>query len=135
MKKEPWVRFGIFMSPKISEKPAESRKRRPPSVMLFTASTNHRLTLGGPGRGWRSARSALQGRIVTRVHRLGEEPLLVVRPELADLGIRLDRRVDELVALALGAPDVERAHDVAEAIEGERAARRVGQRHGAQRLD
>ena len=51
MKNEPCVRFGIFMSPKISEKPDDSRKRRPPSVMLFTASTNHRLMLGGPGRG------------------------------------------------------------------------------------
>src|SRR2546427_4023762 len=96
MKIEPWVRFGIFMRPKISEKPADSRKRRPPSVMLLMASTNHRLMSGGPGRG----RSALQRRIVTRVHRLREEPLLVVRPELADPGICPDRRVDELVAPA-----------------------------------
>ena len=43
MKNEPCVRFGIFMSPKISEKPAESRKSSPASVMLFTASTSHRL--------------------------------------------------------------------------------------------
>jgi hypothetical protein len=34
MKKEPWVRLGIRMSPKIKEKTAERRKRRPPSVML-----------------------------------------------------------------------------------------------------
>src|SRR5437879_13492364 len=98
MKNEPCVRFGIFMSPKISEKPDDSRKRRPPSVMLFTASTNHRLMLGGPGR---ESRSALQRRIVTRIHRLREEPLLVVRPELADFRIRLCRGGDEIVASAL----------------------------------
>src|SRR5881409_1511031 len=130
MKNEPWVRLGIFMSPKINEKPDDSRKRRPPSVMLFTASTNHRLMLGGPGR---ESRSALQRRIVTRVHGLREEPLLVVRPELAHFRIRLDRGVDELVALALGAADVEGPHDVAEAIEGEGTARRVGQGHRAER--
>src|SRR5437867_7990050 len=48
MKNEPWVRFGIFINPKISENPADSRKRRPPSVMLLTASTSQRLMrLGG----------------------------------------------------------------------------------------
>src|ERR1051326_1974342 len=103
MKNEPWVRFGIFMSPKISENPADSRKRRPPSVTLLTASSSHRLTPGGSS-------SALQRRIVPRVHRLREEPLLVVRPELAHLRIGLDRRVDELVALPLAAPDVVAAH-------------------------
>jgi hypothetical protein len=39
MKNEPCVRFGIFINPKISEKPADRRKRRPPSVTLLTAST------------------------------------------------------------------------------------------------
>jgi hypothetical protein len=46
MKKEPWVRFGILMRPKISEKPADRRKRRPPSVTLLTASTSQRPTAG-----------------------------------------------------------------------------------------
>ena len=49
MKNEPCVRFGMRRSPKISENPADSRKRRPPSVMLLTASTNQRFTLGDPG--------------------------------------------------------------------------------------
>jgi len=43
MKNEPWVRFGIFMSPKISENPEESRKRRPPSVTLLTVRTTQRV--------------------------------------------------------------------------------------------
>src|SRR4029434_5839945 len=100
MKKKPCVRLGMRISPKISEKPADSRKRRPPSVMLLTASTSQ-----GPMAVER--RSALHGRIVTRVHRLGQEPLLVVGPELAHLGVRLDRGVDELVTLALATSDVE----------------------------
>src|SRR6266851_5550998 len=128
MKNEPWVRFGILINPKISEKPADRRNRRPPSVTLLTASSSHRFTLGGP-------RSALQRRIVARVHRLRQEPLLVVGPELADFWIRLDRGVDELAALALGTPNVEGPHDVAEMIERERAARRVGEGDVPQHLD
>src|SRR4030095_12158321 len=98
MKNEPCVRLGMRISPKISEKPADSRKRRPPSVMLLTASTSQRLMTV-------ERRLALQGRIVTRVHRLGQEPLLVVGPELAHLGVRLDRGVDEAGALPLAAAD------------------------------
>src|SRR5499427_6545548 len=128
MKNEPWVRLGIRMSPKIKEKPAERRKRRPPSVMLLTASSSHRFTPGGPG-------SALQRRIVARVDRLREKPLLVVRPELADLRIRLDGRVDEPVPLPFAAPDIEVADDVAEVVEAERPARGIGEGHAPQRLD
>src|SRR2546422_952399 len=128
MKNEPCVRLGIRISPKISEKPADSRNSRPPSVMLLTASTNQRLIA-------RAARSALQRRIVTRVHGLSQEPLLVVRPELAHFGIGLDGRVDQLVALLLHAADVEASDDVAEVIEAERPPRGVGERHAAQRLD
>src|SRR6266496_524025 len=126
MKNEPWARFGIFINPKISEKPADRRNRSPPSVMLLTASSSQRLTLGG-------LPSAFHRRIVARVHRLRQEPLLVVGPELADLGIRLDRGVDEAVALPLAAPDVEGADDVAAPVEGEGAARRVGEGDAAHR--
>src|SRR6476660_8800515 len=104
MKNEPCVRLGIFMRPKISENPAESRKSRPPSVMLLTASTTQRFIRGLAERP--RLRSRFQRRIVAGVHGLREEPLLVVCPELADLGIGLDRRVDELVALLLASPDV-----------------------------
>src|SRR5882724_12827197 len=127
MKKGPWVRFGIFINPKISENPADRRNSRPPSVMLLTASSSQRLTLGG-------LRSAFQRRVIARVHRLRQEPLLVVRPELADLGIGLDGGVHEPVALPLAPPDVEGAHDVAEPVEGEGAARRVGEGDAAHGL-
>src|SRR5438132_7636346 len=146
MKNELWVRFGIFMSPKISEKPADSRKSNPPSVTLLTASTTHRFMAsrferrlcrrnpfpGGGREGAAEAPSRFQGRVVARVDRLRQKPLLVVRPELADLGIGLDRRVDELVALLLAPPDVEGPNHVAEVIERERPAGRVRQRNRAQ---
>src|SRR5215470_1476276 len=128
MKNEPWVRLGIRMSPKIKEKPAERRKRRPPSVMLLTASNSHRLTPGGPG-------SALQRRIIARVDGLREKPLLLVGPELADLWIRLDGRVDKPVTLPLAAPDIEVADHVAKVVEAERPARGIGERHAPQGLD
>src|SRR5258708_2747881 len=36
MKKPPWARFGIRISPKASEKPDESRNRSPPNAMLLS---------------------------------------------------------------------------------------------------
>src|SRR4051812_22487865 len=45
MKNEPCIRFGIRISPKISEKPADNRNSRPPSAMLFTARRTQTLML------------------------------------------------------------------------------------------
>src|SRR6266513_6228296 len=136
MKNEPCVRFGIFINPKIKEKPADSRKRRPPSVRLLTASTSVRLMSTGvsPPRAVRPA-SALQRRVIARIDRLGQKPLLVIGPELAHVPIGLDRRVDQLVALPVAPPDVEIADDVAEAVEVKRPARGIGERHAAQGPD
>ena len=39
MNSEPCVRFGIRISPKMSEKPDDSRNKSPPSATLFTASS------------------------------------------------------------------------------------------------
>src|SRR5262245_7803291 len=149
MKNEPWVRFGIFMSPKISENPADSRKRRPPSVMLLTASTTQRFMRcrfarwlgrrnrcpGGGQEGAAEAPSRFQRRKVARVDGLRQEPLLVIRPELADLRIGLDRGVDELVALLLALADEEAPDHVAEVVEREGPARRVGERDATERPD
>src|SRR5712692_11273116 len=134
MKNEPCVRLGIFIRPKISEKPAERRKRRPPSVMLLTVSTSQRLMSRRPLAPVKGPRSALQRGIVARVHGLREKPLLVIRPELAHLRIGLDRRIDELVALPLAPPDVQAHDDVTEVVERERPARRVREGHRAQRF-
>ena len=43
MNSEPCVRFGMRISPKISEKPADSRNSRPPKVMLLTVSTSQKV--------------------------------------------------------------------------------------------
>src|SRR2546430_11793516 len=113
MKNEPCVRFGIFMSPKISENPADRRKSSPPSVMLLTASTTHRFMLsrferrlcrrnripGGGREGAAGAPSRFQWGIVAGGHRLRQGPLLVLGPGLAHLGVGPDRHVDEPVAL------------------------------------
>src|SRR5438093_8797933 len=111
MKNEPCVRFGIFINPKISENPADSRKRRPPSVILLTASTSHRLmgaydsepasargyrkTSVSPRGGRRSApASALHRRIVARIDGLGEKPLLGIGPEVEPGRVALHRLID-----------------------------------------
>ncbi len=43
MNSEPCVRFGMRISPKISEKPADNRNSNPPNVMLLTANTSHNV--------------------------------------------------------------------------------------------
>src|SRR5215510_276516 len=50
MKKEPCIRLGMRISPKISEKPEESRNRRPPSAILLTAKVSHKLIRHGLGQ-------------------------------------------------------------------------------------
>ena len=40
---EPCVRLGMRISPKISEKPADSRNNRPPNVTLLTVSSSQKL--------------------------------------------------------------------------------------------
>src|SRR5262249_15794043 len=61
-----------------------------------------------------------------------QEPLPRVGPELGHVRIGVDGGIDELAALLLAAADVEGAHHVAEVIEGEGSAGRVGERYRAQ---
>src|SRR5215470_11116557 len=124
MNSEPCVRLGMRISPKISAKPDESRNSRPPKAMLFAASSQRFMPPDA---------SALERREVARVDRLRQEPLLVVGPELADVLVGLDRRVDELAVLALAAADEGVADDVAEMVEVERPAWAFGQADGAHR--
>src|SRR5437588_11094748 len=79
--------------------------------------------------------SALQRRVVARVDRLRQKPFLVIGPELADIGIGLDRRVDQLAVLLLAAADIDVADDITEMVEMEGPARAVGQRDGTKRRD
>src|SRR4029453_4407599 len=100
MKNEPCVRLGIFMRPKISEKPADRRNSKPPSGSLFPPSPNHKFIVfrlewrlcrrspsrGGGRKGAAEAPSRFQRWVVARVHGLRQETLLIVGPELAPLG-------------------------------------------------
>src|SRR4029453_3869758 len=69
----------------------------------------------------------LRRRIVTSVDLIGQEALLVVGPELADIRVGLDHGVDELSAFALALADEDVADHVAIAVEADRATRRVDQ--------
>ena len=56
MKKEPCIRLGMRIRPKMREKPEDSRNSKPPSAMLFTAKVSHRFMfslspLAGRGTG------------------------------------------------------------------------------------
>jgi hypothetical protein len=66
---------------------------------------------------------------------LGEKPLLVERPELADIAVCLDGVLCQLAVLLHQLTDIGVADNVAEMVEVERPTRRVGQRYGTQRGD
>src|SRR4029078_2986969 len=98
MNSEPCVRLGIRISPKIREKPADSRNSSPPKVTLLTASTSQKVIVAvvppsscqiSTARACRAPAARLASgfdrREVARINRLLEERLLVVRPELADV--------------------------------------------------
>src|SRR2546423_8720394 len=125
MNSEPWVRFGMRISPKIRENPADNRNNSPPNVMLLTASNSQKVMLGvfrslrpTAEPFWRPARppSALQWRKVARIDRLREELLLVIGPKLTYVLISFERLIDEFAARFLAAADIEITDDVAEMI-------------------
>src|SRR5215510_6908268 len=210
MKKEPCIRLGMRIRPKIKEKPDDSRNRSPPRARLLIAriaacaaviwvniekqclhSQRHATTpthlcwdkgpLHGHGGtpspqpnsglpefghsmrwpksetsdfGWGEGAGRacgitvhsrngnepespqqngshlfqiLRRRIIARIDRLRQEPLLVVGPELTDIRVGLDDGIDELSALALALADKDVADDIAVAVEANRPARRVDQ--------
>src|SRR5215469_8158505 len=132
---EPCVRLGMRISPKIRENPADSRNKRPPNVTLLTVSSSQNvITAALP----LCARSALdQWRIIARIDRMREILLFRPGPELTDVLISLDGLVPKFQPIfgALGAdtPNVESPDHVAEVIEFQRPARRVGQTDRPQR--
>src|SRR5260370_32773204 len=67
-------------------------------------------------------------RIVARVNRIGQKFVLGIGPELADVRVALDHRIDELPVLALAFANEDVADDVAEVVELDRPAPRVGER-------
>src|SRR5829696_8165703 len=136
MKNEPCIRFGMRISPKISEKPAESRNSKPPSARLFTPSVSQSVIHQpfAAGSAGTASLQVLGQRVVARIDGLLQELRRRIGPELADLRVGLDRGVDEVAALALAAAYEHRADDVAAFVEGDRAAWRVFERQPVQRL-
>ena len=61
------------------------------------------------------------------------ELLRVVVPELADVRIALDRRIDELAGFLLDLANVDREGEIAVVVELDRPARRVGERDALDR--
>src|SRR5215469_17069983 len=132
---EPCVRLGIRINPKISEKPAESKNNRPPNVTLLTVSSSQNvITAALP----LCVRSALgQWWIIARIDRMREVLLFRPGPELTDVLISLDGLVPKFQpifsAFGAKAANIESPDYVAEVIEFQRAARRVGQTERPQR--
>src|SRR5512134_1209747 len=135
MKSAPCVRFAIRISPKISENPDDSRNRSPPRARLLNVWMAQNCMAGGhkPGAragaartpvapGDRSGLEVLRRRPVARVHRVREEGLRVVGPELADGRVGENHRVHQPTVLPLYPPDVDVADDVAVVVERDRAA-------------
>src|SRR5216684_3705193 len=113
MNRAPCVRFAILIRPKISEKPAASRNNSPPSERLLRVWMTQYCSL---------RLQVFRGREISRVHRVLEELLGLVGPELADVRIGLDHAVHQPAVLALDLADVDVADDVAVAVELHRAA-------------
>src|SRR5271156_2218678 len=137
---EPCVRFGIRISPKISENPADNRNNRPPNVTLLTVSSSQNVMSADLRCSgcccccYRSIFTTLvstlrQRRILPRIDRMGEELLFRPGPELADILVGLDGLVPELEpvfgVLGLNTADIEIADHIVEVIDFERAARRL----------
>src|SRR6516165_1959483 len=107
MNREPCVRLGIRISPKIREKPADNRNNKPPNVMLLTASSSQNVmslfrSLRRRPPCWlrppAALSSTLQRRKIARIDRLREKLLLVISPELTHILVGLHRLVDQLAA-------------------------------------
>src|ERR1051326_6148207 len=78
---------------------------------------------------------ALQRRKVSRKHRLFEKLLRIIVPELTDVRITLDRRIDELAALFLDLANIHSESQIAVIVKSDRAARGLGNRHPPDRGD
>src|SRR5256712_10452228 len=84
MTRAPWIRFAIRISPKSSEKPADSRNSRAPSARLFSVWMTQNCSLG---------LQVLRRREGGRVHRVLQELLRLGGPVPAHLGIPVDHGV------------------------------------------
>src|SRR5215468_6745030 len=105
MKNAPCVRLASRINPKISEKPDDSRNSRPPSDKLLrpwmiqnciVGCRRSSMMRGSVSRRIRSLwLQVLRRRIVARINGILQERGLVVGPELRDVRIGFDNRIDQ----------------------------------------
>src|SRR5216110_3106920 len=127
MNSAPCVRFAMRISPKMSEKPAASRNSRPPRARLFSVCMIQYCTRNGAGCPGPVLLPCLRleilrGRPVARVHRILQELLRLVGPELAHVRVGVDHPVHEAPVLALDLADIDVADHVAVLVKAHRAA-------------
>src|SRR3954454_5219784 len=105
MKNAPCVRFARRIRPKISENPDDSRNNSPPSDRLLRPwmiqncivcrSRPESQALRRPATGAELLLQVLCWRIVARVDRILQECGFVISPELTDIRVGLDDRIDQ----------------------------------------
>ncbi len=130
MNNEPWVRFAIRISPKISENPAASRNKRPPRARLFNVWTIQNCMSMGSEK-WKSDR---RPRPVTKIN---GDPVAFVQTTLDSLpafagtkgrgndGHELRRSITDAVATRKLETDGDRLRCEVKARDSSRAANRV----------
>src|SRR3954464_9349290 len=109
--------------------PLSPASRACPAYATFKTPQRSRLTIrksyDAAAGTTRSLLEILGRRVVARINRVLQELVLLVGPELADVGIGLDDSVDVAAVLLLDLADVDVADDIAELIEPHRAAQGV----------
>src|SRR3982750_77141 len=128
MKYAPCDRFATRIRPKMSENPDESRNRSPPSASPFSDWMSQNRT------GLQLLLEVRRFRGLARVHRLRQERLRIVLPELRDVRVRLDDGVLQAPVLALPLADVDRHDGIAVLVDLDRPAEALGDVERAQRL-
>src|ERR1043165_5406157 len=104
MKNAPCAGLAMRISPKMSEKPALSRNSSPPSARLFSVwMTQNCIAEPSPAR---LLLEVLCRRPIPRVHRVLQELLGLVGPELAHVRVGVDDAVHQPPVLALDLADV-----------------------------
>src|ERR1700755_2497404 len=134
MKNAPCVRFASRISPKISENPDDSRNSRPPSDRLLRPWMIQNCIVGRscPGSYVVRLRGAstsgfqvLRRRIVARIDRVLQERGFVIGPELTDIWVSLDDRIDQPSVAARDLANIDIADGIAEFIDFDGAAHRL----------
>src|SRR3954468_11621649 len=133
MKKAPCARLATRMSPKMREKPEESRKSSPPRARPFKDWMRKKRT-GKPRGTWELLLYVLRFRKAPRVDRALQELLRLVLPELTHRGIGLQDGVDEAAVLLLDLADVDAEDGVPVLVDPDGAAEAVLDVERSQRL-